>query len=83
VEIERRKIDMALVSKLELVGAERPRVHEEIAGSYCTFTDGEKTYLQITTRGSENRQIPNKVSQIIQFGPEAITQLRQILATLG
>lgn len=73
---------MALVNRLEHVNADRPRIHEEIAGTYCTFNEGDQIYLQITTRGSENRKIPNKVSQIIQFGPEAITQLRGILAKL-
>jgi hypothetical protein len=49
----------------------------------CTYyivdaADGKK-YLQLETDGSADRQIPGKVSQSIQFSPEAIKQLRELL----
>ena len=50
----------------------------------CTYaviqgTDGRKS-LQIDTYGSAYRKFPNRKSQSIRFSPEAIRQLRRILA---
>jgi hypothetical protein len=73
---------MALIQNLESTTLDRHRVHEEIAGSFAVFELDGKTYLQISTYGSSNRQIPDKVSQVIQFGPDGIAQLKDILAKL-
>jgi hypothetical protein len=73
---------MALIQKLEATILDRHRVHEEITGSFAVFEVDGKTYLQISTYGSTNRQIPDKVSQVIQFGPGGIEQLKAILSKL-
>jgi len=59
----------------------RHSVHKKTECTYFTFeaADGSK-YLQFETDGSEDRQIPGKVSQSIQFSPEAIKQLKELLA---
>ena len=38
------------------------------------------TYLQVDTYGSRQRRIPGKKSQSIRFAPEAVQQLKAILA---
>lgn len=57
-------------------------MHSEVKD--CTYSiirgsDGRKS-LQIDTYGSAHRKMPDKKSQSIRFSPEAITQLREILA---
>ncbi|QIE57838.1 methionyl-tRNA formyltransferase [Pikeienuella piscinae] len=42
--------------------------------------DGRKV-LQLNTYGSANRQIPNKLSQTIQFDEESARSLWRILST--
>jgi hypothetical protein len=42
-------------------------------------TDGSRSIVQIDTHGSDERQIPGKVSQTLQFGEEAAKQLFDIL----
>lgn len=39
-----------------------------------------QTYLNIRTYGSVNREKPESLSQKLQLGPEAIEQLKRILA---
>ena len=71
---------MALVRKLERRDLERDTVHGETEGTYSIVSGphGEK-YLQVNTYGSAERKVKGKVSQTIQFSPEAIAQLREIL----
>ena len=71
---------MALVRSLEKQPADRYRVHGESAGTYKIFEHAGGTYLQINTFGSEFRRDATHPSQTIQFGPEALAQLRVILA---
>lgn len=73
---------MALIRVLDPETTDRPRVHDEISGSYSVFEIGGQKYLQISTFGSSKRKIPDKVSQVIQFGPEGIAQLKAILSKL-
>ncbi|MGA2668817.1 MAG: hypothetical protein ABSF32_07855 [Ignavibacteria bacterium] len=74
---------MALVKKLEKIIKEHTRVHSGTDCTYVVFSDsnGDK-YLQLDTVGSKNRQMPGKISQSIQFGPEAIKQLKDIIKNL-
>lgn len=59
------------------------RIHEAVEASYFAFVKDGQTYLQIDTYGSPNRKISGKVSQSIQFGPEAIALLRDVIGKLG
>ena len=70
---------VALVRSLEKQPADRYRVHGESAGTYKIFEHAGSTYLQINTFGSEFRRDSTHPSQTIQFGPEALVQLREIL----
>ena len=58
----------------------RNGVHEEAECIYTVFTgDDGQSYLQIDTYGSSRRQFRGKKSQTVQFGPEALAQLRVLL----
>ena len=72
---------MALVKKFDEKTIEHPSLHGETSATYSVITneDGRKL-LQIDTYGSENRQIPGKISQSLQFGPEGIEELKKILS---
>ncbi|MGH6917009.1 MAG: methionyl-tRNA formyltransferase [Geminicoccaceae bacterium] len=71
---------MALIRRLEKTSMARNGVHEEVECTYTVFTgeDGH-SYLQIDTYGSSRRQFRGKKSQTVQFGPEALAQLRVLL----
>ena len=73
---------MAIVRKMEPVRLERDSKHSEVNCTYSIVTDDSGIrYLQVDTYGSETRKIPGKKSQSIRFSPEAIEQLKTILAT--
>jgi len=72
---------MAIVRKLTPMALERDSAHSEVECPYSIVTDSAgKKYLQIDTYGSTKRQIPGKKSQSIRFAPEALSQLKRILA---
>ena len=60
-------------------------VHEPVAdATFSVFDDGDgRSYLQIDTYGSLKRKMPGKKSQSLQFGPEALAQLRMILEDIS
>jgi hypothetical protein len=72
---------MAIVRKLEPITLEVDTTHTEATCTYSIILNkaGEK-YLQIDTYGSKKRKIPGKKSQSIRFSPEAIKQLKSIIA---
>src|SRR3954453_7185856 len=71
---------MALVTSLEANTKERQSVHRPTRCLY-TIVDapGGERYLQLDTVGSEDREIPEKVSQSIQFDQQAAGQLLKLL----
>jgi hypothetical protein len=71
---------MALIEHLHKGYKETQNVHKKTEATYFLIEDkmGNK-YLQIDTFGSDEREIPGKVSQSIQFSPEAIAQLKELL----
>ena len=72
---------MAIIRKLEYRTLERDAPHTDVNGTYSIVSDNSGTrYLQIDTYGSVTRQIPGKKSQSIRFGPEAIEQIKNLLA---
>jgi hypothetical protein len=74
---------MARVDELELVSMDRNAVHNRVQATYSTFqSENGDVYIQIDTYGSPERAFPGKKSQSLQFGPEGIAALRQILDSL-
>jgi hypothetical protein len=73
-------VKRALLTQLAEGYKSNESVHKEIEGSYFIMTarNGKK-YLQIDTYWSDEREIPGKISQSIQFSLEAIEQLKKIL----
>jgi predicted HNH restriction endonuclease len=71
---------MALVHSLEPNSKERQTVHEPTRCLYAVVTgQGGNRYLQLDTLGSQGREIPDKVSQSIQFDRQAAGQLLQLI----
>jgi hypothetical protein len=71
---------MAIVRKLELITLERESNHTEVSCTYSIIQSIDGKSLQIDTYGSARRKMLDKKSQSIRFDPEAIAQLRDILA---
>lgn len=70
---------MALVRQFEQRAIERPSQHRSVRGTYSIIRVEGEDLLQLDTYGSDDREIPGKVSQSLQFGPEARAQLRRLL----
>jgi hypothetical protein len=72
---------MAIVRKIKQLTLEKDSPHTEVECTYAIVTDERgQRYLQIDTYGSTTRQIPGKKSQSVRFSPEAIEQLKVLLA---
>jgi hypothetical protein len=72
---------MAVVKSFFFASKETQRVHPTTVECHCslvTAPDGRR-YLQLDTHGSEEREIPGKISQTLQFDAERALQLKQIL----
>jgi|LauGreDrversion4_2_1035121.scaffolds.fasta_scaffold340500_2 hypothetical protein len=70
---------MARVDSLVNAQRERTSVHEAVHATFHVFEVEGQTILQIDTYGRADRQIPGKISQSLQFGPEGLKSLRKIL----
>jgi hypothetical protein len=69
---------MAIIRKFEQLDLKANARHTETLGGYSVQgQDGEK-FIQINTVGSENREIPGKVSQTLRLTKEAIEQLAEL-----
>ncbi len=75
-----RVAKMAIVRKLKLQELEIESQHSETECTYTILKTPDGTYLQVDTYGSRHRRIPGKKSQSIRFAPEAVQQLKAILA---
>lgn len=72
---------MALVTNFDKGFKNRHSIHKKTECSYFIVYDKTgKKYLQLETIGSDDREMPGKVSQSIQFSPEAIKQLKELLS---
>lgn len=68
---------MAIVRKFREIELKANARHTETLGGYSVQgQDGEK-FIQINTVGSEDRQIPGKVSQTLRLSKAAIEQLAE------
>ena len=70
---------MALVREIEKHYGSRNRLHVATVGKYKVFRVEGETYLQINTFGSPARESREHPSQTMQFGPEGLAKLREIL----
>jgi hypothetical protein len=70
---------MALISELTERKKERVHVHGEVECGYTTFERDGSRYLQLDTYGSEEREIPGKISQSIQLNAESAAQLKALI----
>lgn len=71
---------MAIVRKLERITLEHGSGHTEVNCTYSVNQGDDGKSLQVDTYGSAHRKMPDKKSQSSRFSPEAIAQLRDILA---
>ena len=71
---------MAIVRNLVQQQLEVEARHSEADCTYSLVSDRGYRCLQIDTYGSRDRQFPGKKSQSIRFSPEAVVQLKTILA---
>jgi hypothetical protein len=71
---------MAVVRRLEHLVLEEGSPHSEVQCTYSIVDGPGGRYLQIDTYGSTTRQFPGKKSQSVRFAPEAIEQLKILLA---
>ena len=70
---------MALVQSMKPLEIDAPTLHGEVEAKFKVFERDGRHILQINTYGSNERQIPGKVSQTLQFGPQGLAQLKAIL----
>lgn len=72
---------MALISKstLKRTIKNKSNVHNTVQATYSIFNKNGKSYLQIDTLGSTDREIPNKISQSIQMDEETLEFLLSLL----
>jgi hypothetical protein len=70
---------MARISKLVKAEKERPRLHTVVDCRYSTFHIDGRTYLQIDTYGTNERDVVGAISQSIQLDRETAAQLKRIL----
>ncbi len=62
---------LLLAEKLSRIEKERNSIHKPTTATYTTFISCGKHYFQIDTYGSDDRVMPEKVSQSIQLDEEA------------
>ncbi len=71
---------MALVRKIEPREKDIRAVHNTTTCTFTVFVDEDGgRYLQLETYGSEEREIPGKVKQTLQFNEQSAAQLLKIL----
>ena len=71
---------MALVNSLIENHKLKHRIQKPTKCYYYLVFEGDSKFLQLETTGSTDRKLTGKVSQSIQFSPEAIKQLKDLLA---
>ena len=70
---------MARITRLIKEEKIRSRLHEIVDCTYSVFQIDGKTYIQIDTYGTKEREFVGKASQNIQIDREAAIQLKRIL----
>jgi hypothetical protein len=70
---------MALIKEFVQVYKESNRVHGTVECGWLRFQLAGRTYLQLDTYGSDDRQIPGKVSQSLQLDEDSAAELLNIV----
>lgn len=73
---------MARIEHLAPKHAPRSSRHAEVEATFHVFQDAGELVLQIDTYGAPGRATPGKVTQSLQLGPNARSELRAILMRL-
>ena len=71
---------MAVIRQLQHRTLERVTPHSEVDCTYTIVHDAGVRYLQLDTYGSSERMMKDKKSQSLRLSPEAIAQLKEIIA---
>jgi len=56
--------------KIKKIDKNRNMIHEKVFSTYTIFENSGEKYIQIDTYGRNEREIPEKVSQSLQFDRE-------------
>ena len=73
---------MALIKSFKQIPAFSGRLHRtEVDCGYAVFDHNGHAYLQLDTYGSNDRQIPGKVSQTLQLDAKAARALVTLIST--
>lgn len=70
---------MAFVGEFQRVFSDRNGMHKPVLCGWRTFNADGRTILQLDTYGSDERQIPNKVSQSLQLDRDGAAILLQLI----
>lgn len=68
-----------IVQHLKKVEKHRNNVHEKVFGTYTIFEENGEKYFQMDTYGKTEREMPEKISQSIQFNKENAKHLVNLL----
>ncbi len=72
---------MAIIRKFEELDLKMNARHSETHGGWSVQGQDGEFFIQINTFGSDERQMPNKVSQSLRLSKEAIEQLAELART--
>ncbi|MEO1729713.1 MAG: methionyl-tRNA formyltransferase [Pseudomonadota bacterium] len=72
---------MAIIRKFEELDLKMNARHTETHGGWSIQGQDGEQFIQINTYGSDDREIPNKVSQSLRLSKEAIEQLAKLAQT--
>ena len=71
---------MAIISSFRKLPRTSGRLHRtHVECGYVIFDAGGKRFLQLETYGSDERQIPGKVSQTLQLDEDAAMRLAELI----
>jgi hypothetical protein len=70
---------MALISQFRAVSADRSSVHKPVTCGWRIVRVDGSVLLQLDTYGSDDREIPDKVSQSIQLDRAAAQELMGLI----
>lgn len=75
---------LARISRFRKIAAPRNRVHRTAVDcGYATVQTRLGRYLQLETYGSDERQIPGKVSQTLQLDRDRCRELLKLMLSLN
>lgn len=72
-------VALLLAGKLSRTEKERNSIHKPTTATYTIFVSAGIRYFQIDTYGSDDRVMPEKISQSIQFDEETAKVIVDLL----